>query len=35
MPSSAQIGGSPESNAGVLKHEKEELIDPVDQILKC
>ena len=27
MPSSAQIGGSPESNAGVLKHEKEELMD--------
>jgi len=27
MPSSAQTGGSTESNASVLKHEKEELID--------
>ena len=27
MPSSAQTGGSTESNAGVLKHEKEELMD--------
>jgi len=27
MPSSAQIGGSSESSAGVLKHEKEELMD--------
>jgi len=27
MPSSAQTGGSTGSNAGVLKHEKEELMD--------
>jgi len=27
MPSSAQTGGSTVSNAGVLKHEKEELMD--------
>jgi len=27
MPSSAQTGGCTESNAGVLKHEKEELMD--------
>jgi len=26
-PSSAQTGGSTESNAGVLKHENEELMD--------
>ena len=27
VPSSAQTGGSTESNAGVPKHEKEELMD--------
>jgi len=27
MPSSAQTGWSTKSNAGVLKHEKEELMD--------
>jgi len=27
MPSSAQTVGSTETNAGVLKHEKEELMD--------
>ena len=27
MPSFAQTGGSTESNASVLKHEKEELMD--------
>jgi len=27
MPSSAQTGWSTETNAGVLKHEKEELMD--------
>jgi len=27
MPSAAQTGGSTEPNGGVLKHEKEELMD--------